>query len=124
KKRMEWLLKCAELEMAIGSQKWLDMMVLYCRRSTDEDREFARQMNRLCGEMIFACEERVAFVQELESSSGVIATAKTVNCLNATMIKDDGRIMQLHNLEREAEKRAVEKDRFLQRLFRDVSIKM
>ncbi|GJT87671.1 hypothetical protein Tco_1069388 [Tanacetum coccineum] len=78
---MEWLPKCAELEMVVGSQKWLDMMVLYYRR--------------------------VTFVHELESLSGVIATTKTADFFNETMIKDDGRIMQLHNLKRAAEERAI-----------------
>ncbi|GKA01015.1 hypothetical protein Tco_0673680 [Tanacetum coccineum] len=108
--------------MVVGSQKWLDMMVFYCRRSADEDREFARQMNRLRGEMICACEERVAFVQDLESLSGVIATTKTTDFLNETMIKDDRRIIQLHNLEREADERVIEIDRFVQKLFRNVSV--
>ncbi|GKC46842.1 hypothetical protein Tco_1064564 [Tanacetum coccineum] len=119
---MEWLPKYAELEMAVGLQKWLDMMVLYCRRSADEDREFTRQMNRLRGEMICVCEERVAFVQDLESLSGVIARAKMADFLNEAMIKDNRRIIQLHNLEREAEERAVEKDRFVHKLFHDIFV--
>nr|GFB61493.1 hypothetical protein [Tanacetum cinerariifolium] len=119
---MEWLPKCAKLELAVGSQKWLDMMVLYCRKSVFEDSEFARKMNRLRGETIVACEDMVAFVQEHETLSGVAMTAKTADFLNENMIKDDGRVLQLHNLEREAEERAAEKERFVQKLFRDVPI--
>ncbi|GKC26346.1 hypothetical protein Tco_1033640 [Tanacetum coccineum] len=74
------------------------------------------------GDDVCMCEERVTFVHELESLSGVIATTKTADFFNETMIKDDGRIMQLHNLKREAEERAVEKDRFVHKLFRDVSV--
>ncbi|GJY01185.1 hypothetical protein Tco_0359337 [Tanacetum coccineum] len=97
---MEWLPKSAELEMVVGSQKWLDMMVLYCRRSAHDDREFARQMNRFCGETICVCEDMVSFVQELESLSGVTVTTKMAKFLNETMAKDDGRVLQLHNLEK------------------------
>ncbi|GJU26597.1 hypothetical protein Tco_1165218 [Tanacetum coccineum] len=42
---MEWLPKCAELEMAVGSQNWLGMMVVYCRNAAKEDREFATRVN-------------------------------------------------------------------------------
>ncbi|GKF23915.1 hypothetical protein Tco_0076237 [Tanacetum coccineum] len=44
---MEWLPKCAELEMAVGARTWLDMMTVYCRESESEHRDFALQMNRL-----------------------------------------------------------------------------
>ncbi|GKB32101.1 hypothetical protein Tco_0871502 [Tanacetum coccineum] len=74
---MEWLPKCVELEVAAGSQKWLDMMVLYCRKSASEDLKFVRQINRLRVEMIVTCEDMVAFVQELETLLSVVVTAKT-----------------------------------------------
>ncbi|GJU88437.1 hypothetical protein Tco_1300860 [Tanacetum coccineum] len=94
---MEWLPKCAELEMAVGSQNWLGMMVVYCRNAAKEDREFATRVNRMHGDMIVACEDR------------------------ETMDKDDMRIGLLHDLEKEAEERAREKKVFVQKLFRDVS---
>nr|GEZ28946.1 hypothetical protein [Tanacetum cinerariifolium] len=82
------------------------------RRSGAEDREFARQMNRFHGEMICACEDTLSFVQELESLSGVVLTTQMAEFLNKTMAKDDGRMLQLHNLEREAEEWVIEKEHF------------
>ncbi|GJW22733.1 hypothetical protein Tco_0033355 [Tanacetum coccineum] len=70
---MEWLPKCAELEMAVGSQNWLGMMVVYCQNAAKEDWEFATRVNRMRGDMIVACEERVSFVTELETLSDVTA---------------------------------------------------
>ncbi|GJY40371.1 hypothetical protein Tco_0427641 [Tanacetum coccineum] len=83
---MEWLPKCAKLEMAVGSQNWLGMMVVYCRNAAKEDREFATRVNRMRGDMIVACEDR------------------------ETMDTDDMRIGLLHDLEKEAEERAREKE--------------
>ncbi|GJZ45325.1 hypothetical protein Tco_0592921 [Tanacetum coccineum] len=78
---MDWLPMCAELEMVVGSQKWLDMMVLYCQKSVTEDREF-----------------------------DVIATAKTAVFFKETMGEDDGRVLLLHDLEKQAEERELEKE--------------
>ncbi|GJT87010.1 hypothetical protein Tco_1068727 [Tanacetum coccineum] len=69
---MDWLPMCAELEMVVGSQKWLDMMML----------------------------------------SDVIATAKTAVFFKETMDRDDGRVLLLHDLEKQAEERALEKELF------------
>ncbi|GJU88766.1 hypothetical protein Tco_1301189 [Tanacetum coccineum] len=74
---MEWLPKCVELEMAVGSQNWLGMMVVYCRNAAKEDREFATRVNRMRGDMIVACEDRVSFVAELETLSDVTAAGFT-----------------------------------------------
>ncbi|GKE51642.1 hypothetical protein Tco_1486798 [Tanacetum coccineum] len=125
---MEWLPKCVELEVAACSQKWLDMMVLYCQKSASEDLKFVRQINRLRGETIVTCEdmimikddERVMQLHNLEREAEeravekdrVIVTVKTAEFLNDIMVEDDGRVLQLHNLEREAEARALEKDGF------------
>ncbi|GJU49047.1 hypothetical protein Tco_1218602, partial [Tanacetum coccineum] len=79
--------------------EWADMMVLYCRRSATEDHEFAT----LLWEMTVAREDMVDFVQELEIVSGVIVPVKTTEFLNKTLVKDDGRLFELPNLEREAE---------------------
>ncbi|GKC67388.1 hypothetical protein Tco_1099986 [Tanacetum coccineum] len=100
---MAWLPKCAELQEAVGSWEWVYMMVLYCRRSVVEDHKFARQINRLRGEMTVASEERVYFVQELEIMAGVIASQKTTESLNKTQVKDDEKMIQLQNLKREME---------------------
>ncbi|GKD08497.1 hypothetical protein Tco_1188182 [Tanacetum coccineum] len=77
------------------------MAVSMLVKSVVEDRKFARQMNRLRGEMTVACEERVYFVQELEIMAGVIVSQKTVESLNKTQVKDDEKMLQLQNLKRE-----------------------
>ncbi|GKF66547.1 hypothetical protein Tco_0193064 [Tanacetum coccineum] len=74
---MEWLSKCAELEMAVSSQNWLGMMGVYCQNAAKEDREFATRVNRMRRDMIVACEDRVSFVAELETLSDVTAAVKT-----------------------------------------------
>ncbi|GJZ41362.1 hypothetical protein Tco_0588248 [Tanacetum coccineum] len=116
---MEGLPMCAELEMAAGSREWLNMMVLYCRKSASEDREVALHFNRLRGDRIVSFEDRMAFVHELESVMGVSVVAKTAVFLKETMEKEDSGDYHLENLENEAKQRAFEMDSFVQKLMRD-----
>ncbi|GJV28189.1 hypothetical protein Tco_1384637 [Tanacetum coccineum] len=90
-------------------------------QSVAEDREFGIRVNRLRGEMIVVYEDKVSFVEELETLSGVIATAKTAVFLKETMDNDDGRVLLLHDLEKQAEERALEKELFVHKLIHDVS---
>ncbi|GJZ34980.1 hypothetical protein Tco_0580797 [Tanacetum coccineum] len=115
-----WLPKCEELREAADSLDWVDMMVLYFRRSAAEDRKFVSQINMLRGEMIVACQERVCFVQELETVAEASAPQKMTKFLNETQVKDDEKLLHLQNLERETELRAVEKELFIQKLLRNV----
>ncbi|GKD71400.1 hypothetical protein Tco_1325490 [Tanacetum coccineum] len=85
-----------------------------------EDQRFARQINRLRGEMAVACEKRMGFVEELETVRGIITPAKAVEFLKDTQLKDDAKLAQLHDLERQVELRAVEKELFIQKLLRNV----
>nr|GEX15239.1 hypothetical protein [Tanacetum cinerariifolium] len=84
---MEWLPMCAKLEMAVSARNWLDMLVLCCRKFVSEHREFAIRMNRFVGEMNEACQDRIAFVRELESVVGVTVTTNTVVFLKEMMDK-------------------------------------
>nr|GEV52885.1 hypothetical protein [Tanacetum cinerariifolium] len=95
------------------------MMVLYCYKSVAKDREFTIRVNKLRGEMIVACEDKVSFVEELETLSDVIATVKTVVFLKETMDKDYGRMLLLHDLEKQAEEMVLEKEMFVQKLGRN-----
>nr|GEX27490.1 hypothetical protein [Tanacetum cinerariifolium] len=88
----------------------------YCRKAAAEDRKFAR----LREEMIDAYEKRMYFVEELESVVGVIAPAKAAEFSNETHVKDDAKLGHLHDLERQAGLRAVEKEPFIQKLLRNV----
>ncbi|GKE33047.1 hypothetical protein Tco_1452369 [Tanacetum coccineum] len=67
------------------------MVVLYCQKFASEHWEFAIRMNRLVGEMHEACQDRIGFVQELESVAGVTVTTKTVVFLKEMMDKDGSR---------------------------------
>ncbi|GJY32429.1 hypothetical protein Tco_0415924 [Tanacetum coccineum] len=104
---MDGLPMCVELEIAVGSRGWLDMMVLYCRKSAAEDREVALRFNRLCGDRIVTFKNRMAFVHELENVTGVSVVAKTIVFLKEMMEKEDSRD-HLENLENEAKQRALE----------------
>nr|GEY05011.1 hypothetical protein [Tanacetum cinerariifolium] len=87
-----------------------------------------------CSEVIDAVESRLSAVifrkasrrkgskVELESLSEVTVMMKMAKFLNETMAKDDGRVLQLHNLERGAKERAVERECFAQKLLRGESV--
>ncbi|GJZ40568.1 hypothetical protein Tco_0587454 [Tanacetum coccineum] len=79
----------------------------------DEHQEFAIRMGRLRGEMIEACQDRIAFVRELESVVGVTITAKTAVFFKEMMEKEGSREWQLHDLGKEAEERAREIEMFV-----------
>ncbi|GKB14562.1 hypothetical protein Tco_0848485 [Tanacetum coccineum] len=108
-------------EEVVGAQNWLDMVPLYCRKFMSEHREFAIKMNRLCGEMIEACQYGIAFVRELESVAGVIVMAKNALFLKEMVDKEGSREWQLHDLGKEAKERALEIELFVQKLMRDES---
>ncbi|GJS47764.1 hypothetical protein Tco_0597885 [Tanacetum coccineum] len=73
------------LRDAVGGWDWVAMMVLYCRSSAAEDRDFARRMNELLQEMVAAYDDKVDFIRELEAVPGVDAAAKTVKFLNENL---------------------------------------
>ncbi|GJQ90603.1 hypothetical protein Tco_0001742 [Tanacetum coccineum] len=119
--KMEGLPMCAELEMAVGSRRWLNMMVLYYRKLASEDQEVALRFNRLRGDRNVAFEDKMDFVQELESVMGVSVVAKTAVFLKEMMEKEDSREYHLENLENETKQRALEMESFVQKLMRDGS---
>nr|GFA91886.1 hypothetical protein [Tanacetum cinerariifolium] len=88
---------------------------LYCRKFTSKHREFAIRMNRLVGEMDEVCQDKIAFVRELESVAGVTVTAKTAVFLKEMMDKEDSREWQLRDLGKEAKERALETELFVQK---------
>ncbi|GKD39002.1 hypothetical protein Tco_1259209 [Tanacetum coccineum] len=107
---------CEELEKAVSARNWLDMVAFYCREFVDEQREYDIKMGRLRGEMIEACQDRIAFVRELESVEGVTITMKTAVFFKEMMDKEGIREWQLHDLGKEAEERAHEIEMFVQKL--------
>ncbi|GKC97484.1 hypothetical protein Tco_1167759 [Tanacetum coccineum] len=85
---MKWLPMCVELEEAVGARNWLDMAILYCRQFSAEHQDFAIKVNRLVGQMHEAFEDRMAFVRELNSVTGVAVTAKTAMFFTEMMNKE------------------------------------
>ncbi|GJU93435.1 hypothetical protein Tco_1318191, partial [Tanacetum coccineum] len=65
----------------------------------------AIRMNRLVDEMNEACQDRIAFVQELESVEGVTVMAKTAVFLKEMMDKEGSKEWQLHDLENDAKEK-------------------
>ncbi|GJX41523.1 hypothetical protein Tco_0256513 [Tanacetum coccineum] len=94
---------------------------LFIQKLVRNHREFAIRMNRLVGEMNEACQDRVAFVRELESVAGVTVTAKTAVFFKKMMDKEGSREWQLRDLGKEAKERAREIELFVQKLMRDSS---
>ncbi|GKA42738.1 hypothetical protein Tco_0735398 [Tanacetum coccineum] len=62
----------------------------------------------------------IKVLEELETVRGIITPAKAVEFLKDTQLKDDAKLAQLHDLERQVELRAVEKELFIQKLLRNV----
>ncbi|GJR32461.1 hypothetical protein Tco_1108693 [Tanacetum coccineum] len=86
---MEWLPICDQLEKAVGARTW---------------------------EMIEACQDRIAFVRELESVEGITIMMKTIMFLKEMMDKEGSMGWKLHYLGKEAEERARETEMFVQKL--------
>nr|GEY48602.1 hypothetical protein [Tanacetum cinerariifolium] len=103
------------MQLGVGSRGWLDMMVLYCRKSASEDQEVALRFNRLRGDRIVAFENRMDFFHELENVTGVSVVVKTIVVLKEMMEKENSRDYHLENLENETKQRALEMDSFVQK---------
>ncbi|GKF83384.1 hypothetical protein Tco_0245040 [Tanacetum coccineum] len=94
---MLWLRRCAELREVTQCDDWVEMLVLYCWRSVDEDFR--------------------DFIQELDVVPGwVVAKQKTFEFLKETQAKDDERLRQLEALSRETEAMTCEKCIFIEKL--------
>ncbi|GKD58829.1 hypothetical protein Tco_1296338, partial [Tanacetum coccineum] len=97
-----------------GLDDWVEMLVLYCWRSADEDVKVVGVINKLYEEVATTNKETGYFIQELDVVPGwVVATQKTSEFLKETQEKDDERLRQLEVLVRKTEARA-----------RDASIKL
>nr|GEV69873.1 hypothetical protein [Tanacetum cinerariifolium] len=116
KNTMEWLPMCEKLEKVVGERNWLDMMIVYCRDFVDKHRDFALRVNRLIGYMRVACEDRVAFIQELRSVKGETVSTKTAAFLEEMMNKEGSQEWRLCDLEKGAREMAFEIDSFMLKL--------
>nr|GEY90421.1 hypothetical protein [Tanacetum cinerariifolium] len=102
-------------EAAEDSQKLREF-----RRLSTELRQAVRMRDRMRGEMAAAYEKRMDFMEELESVRGIIAHTKATKFLKDTQLKDDTKLAQLCDLERQMKLRAIEKWLFIQRLLCNV----
>ncbi|GJX25373.1 hypothetical protein Tco_0231669 [Tanacetum coccineum] len=99
-----------ELRSIVGSFDWTKVLRYFCRRAAAEDRRFAMEMNLLREEIADVCEYRRNLADELCSVRSVIAPVKAVELLNDTLSKDEAKMAQLRELERQLELRALEKE--------------
>ncbi|GJY02760.1 hypothetical protein Tco_0360912 [Tanacetum coccineum] len=90
---MSWLRRCAKLREAVGSNDLVEMLVLYCWRSVEEDFRVAGVINKLCEEVVVANEETSYFIQELDVVPGwVVVTQKTSEFLKEAQEKEDEKL--------------------------------
>ncbi|GJV08699.1 hypothetical protein Tco_1346355 [Tanacetum coccineum] len=113
---MTSLPKCGALRDAVGGWEWVDIMVLFCKRSAAEDRKFFRRISELLQEMVVAYDDKVDFIRELEAMPSIDAVVKTAEFLNENLRKDDKRLRKLRNMEIDAGISADQKERFIQTL--------
>ncbi|GKE42366.1 hypothetical protein Tco_1469650 [Tanacetum coccineum] len=109
-----------ELRSIVGSSDWTEVLRYFCRRAAAEDRRFTMRMNLLREEIADVCEYRRNLADELCSVRSVIAPVKAAELLNDTLRKDEAKMAQLRELERQLELRALEKELFIQKLVRNV----
>ncbi|GJX78230.1 hypothetical protein Tco_0325041 [Tanacetum coccineum] len=109
-----------ELRYIVGSSDWTEVLRYFCRRAAAEDRRFAMRMNLLRQEIADVCEYRRNLADELCSVRSVIVAVKAVELLNDTLMKDEAKMAQLRELERQLELRALEKELFMQKLVQNV----
>ena len=91
------------------------MLVLYCRESSIEDIQMARQMGDLCGRLLNVTRERLSFIQELETVGNIYAQ-KTAEYLREVQAKDDQKLMQMRVMASELELNARNNDVFIMKL--------
>ncbi|GKC34281.1 hypothetical protein Tco_1046665 [Tanacetum coccineum] len=97
-----------------------DTQLLVAIWAAAEDRRFAMRMNLLRREIVDVCEYKRNLADELCSVRSVIAPVKAAELLNDTLMKDEAKMAQLRELERQLELRALEKEMFIQKLVRNV----
>nr|GEX06195.1 hypothetical protein [Tanacetum cinerariifolium] len=109
-----------ELRYNAESSDWTDVLSCFCQKAATEDRRFATQLHMLREEMANVCEKRRNFVIELSSMRRIIVTGKATEFVFDIVGKDEAEMAQLHELERQMELRALEKELFIQKLVRNM----
>nr|GEX16926.1 hypothetical protein [Tanacetum cinerariifolium] len=106
----------------VGSSDWTEVLRYFCHKAAAEDRRFSMQMNFCVRRLADVCEYRINLANELCSVRSVIAPVKAAKLLNDTLRKDEAKMAQLRELERQLELRALEKELFIQKLVRNACI--
>nr|GEW79947.1 hypothetical protein [Tanacetum cinerariifolium] len=106
-----------ELRSIVGSSDWTKVLRYFCRRAATEDRGFAMRINLLREEIADVCEYKRNLADELCSVRSVIAPVKAADMLNDSLTKDEAKMAQLRELERQLELRALEKECSFRSLF-------
>ena len=107
--------KCDELRRASNSNNWSEMLVFYCLQSAGDDIQMAQQMNALCRRLLAITQERLSFIQELESVGNMYAQ-KTAEFLRDIQAGDDDKVRRMQIMGAELELNARNKDLFIQKL--------
>ncbi|GJW04793.1 hypothetical protein Tco_1563649 [Tanacetum coccineum] len=107
---------CGALRDALGRWEWVDMMVLFCKRSTAEEAKFSRKISKLRQEMVVAYDDKVDFIRELEVVPNIDDAVKTTRFLKENLSNDDKRVQKLLNIEIEAGISSDQKSHFIQTL--------
>ncbi|GKA52789.1 hypothetical protein Tco_0746104 [Tanacetum coccineum] len=114
-------LGCSDsLERHCASVEPRDMQLFVAIWVAAEDRRFAMRMNFLREEIADVCKYRRNLINELCSVRSVIAPVKAAELLNDSLTKDEVKMAQLLELERQLELRALKKELFTQKLVRNV----
>ena len=106
---------CDRLRGEANSNNWSEILILYCRQSSGEDIELARQLIGLCGRLLNVTRERASFILELESVGNNYAQ-RTAEYLREVQGRDDQKVMQMRILAAELELNARNNEIFIQRL--------
>nr|GEU95172.1 hypothetical protein [Tanacetum cinerariifolium] len=112
-----WRPMIAELRSIVGSSDWTKVLRYFCRKAATEDRGFAMRINLLREEIADVCEYMRNLADELCSVRSVIAPVKAADMLNDSLTKDEAKMAQLRELERQLELRTLEKECSFRSLF-------
>ncbi|GJW72984.1 hypothetical protein Tco_0132354 [Tanacetum coccineum] len=74
---MALLPKCGALRDAVGKWDWVDIMVVYCKKSTEEDRiDAAVTTTKFSNENLWKDDKRLQKLRNMEMDAGISADQK------------------------------------------------
>ncbi|GJZ06848.1 hypothetical protein Tco_0540641 [Tanacetum coccineum] len=115
---MAWLARINELRLAANKPEWVDMFILYYRRSIIKHYRLAREINKVCADVANVVDKTTEFFQELDRLVGRDVPDKTSGFFKEIQRKDRNKVSQLQIFGREIELRARETDLFIEQLIK------